>query len=56
MDEFVFGITLKIRSQKKGMTKTQANDFVGILVVKLHDLGCTKSCNLTTKIPTKSLA
>ena len=38
MDEFVFGITLKIRSQKKGMTKTQANDFVGILVVKLHDL------------------
>ena len=35
MDESVFDITLKIQIQKKGMTTTHVDDFVGTYVAKL---------------------
>ena len=38
MEESVFYITLNIRIQKKGMTTTQVNNFVGSFVVKLRGL------------------
>ena len=36
MDEYVFDITLKIQIQKKGMTTTHVDGFVGTFVVKLR--------------------
>ena len=38
MGECVFDITLKIRSQRKVMTKTQINTFAGGYVVKVRVL------------------
>ena len=38
MEESIFDITLKIRAQKKIMTKNQVKDFVRIFVVKLFGL------------------
>ena len=38
MGEYVFDITLKIRSQRKVMTKTQINTFAGGYVVKVRNL------------------
>ena len=35
MEEYIFDLTLKIRSQKKGMTTTQVNYFVITFVIKL---------------------
>ena len=38
MEEYIFDITLKIRSQKKLTMTTQVNDSVLTFVVKLHGL------------------
>ena len=38
MEKYVFDITLKIRSQRKVMTKTQINTFAGGYVVKVRNL------------------
>ena len=36
MEKSLLDITIKIRNQKKGMTTTKVNDFVGNVVVKLR--------------------
>ena len=36
MEVSVFDLTLKIKCQKRGKTKTQVDGFVGKYVVKLH--------------------
>ena len=50
MDKSVSGITIYIRSQKKGVTTTKVKDIVRIFVVKLHGLN-TGNKFLNTQLP-----